>query len=356
MRAAIVVLFALLAVAANAANVKELTPDNFDNFVGGDQPALVEFFAPWCGHCKKLAPTFEELATNFIKEPVIIASVDADQHKSLGSQFSVQGFPTIKYFPANSKEPEEYNGGREIADFTDFLNRKAGTKVRVKLPPSDTVVLTDDTFDGIVLDPKKNVLVEFYAPWCGHCKKLAPEYEKLGQTFMGEEEVVIAKYDADKHKGKGGKYGVTGFPTLLWFPKDKKSDPVKYTGGRTLEDLTKYVNQNSGTSRLPGGGFEASAGTIEELAKLAKDFIASADKREQILGEAKTLAESLKSHANSAFAKFYTITMEQIIKKGENYVADEVARLERLIAGKAIKADKLPEMYKRKNVVSQFKN
>jgi len=348
-------LLALIAVSVSAANVKELTPDNFDTFVGGDRPALVEFFAPWCGHCKKLVPVYEELATTFAKEPVVIASVDADAHKDLGGKFGVSGFPTIKYFPAGSSTPEEYQGGREVNDFVDFLNRKAGTKVRVKVAASDTAVLTDDSFDAVVLDPKKNVLVEFYAPWCGHCKKLAPDYEKLGATFAGEEEVVIAKLDADKYKSKSGKYGVTGFPTLLWFPKDKKAEPVKYTGPRALDDLVKYVNLNSGTSRLAGGGFEASAGTIDELAQLAKDFIASPNKRETLLNDAKALTETLKSHANAPFAKFYTITMENVIKKGESYIADEVARLDRLITGKQIKTDKLPEMHKRKNIISQFK-
>ena len=121
-------LFALAISLSSAENVVKLTPTNFDEMVGGDKPALVEFFAPWCGHCKKLAPVYEELATNFAKENVLIASVDADEHKDLGSKYGVTGFPTIKFFPAGSTTPEDYNGGREVADFTDFLNSKTGSK------------------------------------------------------------------------------------------------------------------------------------------------------------------------------------------------------------------------------------
>lgn len=62
--------------------------------------------------------------------------------------------------------------------------------------PSAVVDLTSQTFDSIALDPKKNVLVEFFAPWCGHCKKLTPVYEKLGGAFAAEESVVIAKVTA----------------------------------------------------------------------------------------------------------------------------------------------------------------
>ena len=137
MRGFFLLALALCVAHVLAANVQVLTPDNFDNFVGKDQPVLVEFFAPyvfffclnfcsriffffqflflflsfsWCGHCKKLAPVYEELASNFKNEAVVIASVDANEHKDLGQRFEVTGFPTIKYFPAGSAEAEPYSG------------------------------------------------------------------------------------------------------------------------------------------------------------------------------------------------------------------------------------------------------
>ena len=60
------------------------------------------------------------------------------------------------------------------------------------------------------------------APWCGHCKSLAPTYEKVATAYKAEPDIVIAKMDADKYKTVPGRYGVSGFPTLKWFPKNNK--------------------------------------------------------------------------------------------------------------------------------------
>ena len=81
------ILTASLAVlGASASAVKDLIPSNFDEVVlKSGKPALVEFFAPWCGHCKNLAPVYDELAANFesVADKVTIAKVDADAELSL---------------------------------------------------------------------------------------------------------------------------------------------------------------------------------------------------------------------------------------------------------------------------------
>ena len=69
---------------------------------------MFTFISLGCGHCKRLAPAYEEVGAAFAKaDDVVIAKVDADADKDLGSRFGVQGFPTLKYFPKGSTKAEE---------------------------------------------------------------------------------------------------------------------------------------------------------------------------------------------------------------------------------------------------------
>merc|ERR1712039_142962 len=106
-------------------------------------------------------------------------------------------------------------------------------------------IVVGENFNEIVKDPTKDVLIEFYAPWCGHCKKLAPIYDELGEKFAGED-VEIVKMDATANDVPP-QFDVKGFPTLYWLPKGSKK-PTSYNGGREIDDFIKYIAEHARTS------------------------------------------------------------------------------------------------------------
>ncbi|KAI3445406.1 hypothetical protein Pfo_002071 [Paulownia fortunei] len=347
-------IFGTLAVSLFAsafADVVVLTEDNFEKEVGQDRGALVEFYAPWCGHCKKLAPEYEKLGASFKKaKSVLIGKVDCDEHKSLCSKYGVSGYPTIQWFPKGSLEPKKYEGARTAEALAEFVNNQGGTNVKIAAIPSNVVVLTPENFDQIALDEKKDVLVEFYAPWCGHCKNLAPIYEKVATAFQLEEDVVIANVDADKYRDIAEKYGVSGYPTLKFFPKTNKAGE-DYDGGRDLDDFVTFINEKCGTSRDAKGQLTSKAGIVEALDSLVKEFLsAKNEEKKAVFKRLEEEADKLQG-STARYGKIYVKAAKSCLEKGSDYAKNEVLRLERMLA-KSISTVKADEFTLKKNILS----
>lgn len=351
MKAFTLIAIALFFTAAFGA-VVDLTPENFDSIVDGSKGVFVEFFAPWCGHCKKLAPDWEILASSFeTSKDVVIAKVDADAHKELGSKYDVHGYPTLKFFPKGETTPEEYQGGRDLESLSAFVTQKTGAKSKVKKAPTSVVVLDNVNFDKIVKDTNKDVLVEFYAPWCGHCKRLAPDYEVVANAFAGEDNVVVAKIDCDANKEKCSEFEVTGYPTLKWFGKDNKAGD-KYEGARDIEAFVTFINNKAGTARDKNGALGTSAGRIPSLDEIVAKFIAEGADKAALVKEAEAYVATAVGDA-LANAKYYIKVFTTSITQ-KDFVATEVARLDRLINSGSLTPKKRDEFTKKKNILSVF--
>lgn len=120
-------------------------------------------------------------------------------------------------------------------------------------------VVVGKTFSDIVLDDSKDVLIEFYAPWCGHCKSLAPKYEELAQKLEAVETLVIAKLDATANDwSQKDVYAVKGFPTIYFKAAGKA--PVVYEGEREVAGFITYLSQHATHSfAAPGADKPAKA-------------------------------------------------------------------------------------------------
>jgi protein disulfide isomerase family A protein 3 len=137
----------------------------------------------------------------------------------------------------------------------NFVDDKLEPHVKSEELPEDNngpvYTAVGKNFDELVTNTKKDVLIEFYAPWCGHCKKLAPAWEELGQTLKDEPNIAIVKLDATANDVPA-QFVVHGFPTIYFYPADSKT-PKKYEGGREVDDFVKYLAKHASTE-LKGYG------------------------------------------------------------------------------------------------------
>eukprot|EP01084_Bolivina_argentea_P041079 75797_1 len=132
-----------------------------------------------------------------------------------------------------------------------FKTNNSTSFLRYKNSPNDSAVakLTADTFNDFI-EKYLNVLVKFYAPWCGHCKALAPEYESAAKTISADDSLtlVLAEVDATVENALAKQFGVKGFPTLKYFTNGNLESPYDYSGGRTKTTIIEWatVHANMG--------------------------------------------------------------------------------------------------------------
>ena len=177
MRSAIVLLLfiSLAFVSSNEIltedGVMVLTNDNFKGAIESNEFILVEFYAPWCGHCKRMKPEFVKAAEAMVTMGVNgkLAAVDATKEPKLGKRFEVKGYPTVKYFK-NGEFAFDAGAARKEKEIIDFM--KDPKEPPPPPPPeapwseeeSHVVHLNEENFKPF-LKKKKHVLVMFYAPW-----------------------------------------------------------------------------------------------------------------------------------------------------------------------------------------------
>lgn len=131
---------------------------------------------------------------------VKVAAIDADKYPSFAGRYGVQGFPTVKIFVDKNK-PQDFSGDRSAVGITDEAIKTVKNKISAQLQGvpygssksskksssgDDVVELTDSNFDKLVLNSDDIWLVEFFAPWCGHCKNLAPHWAAAASELRGK--------------------------------------------------------------------------------------------------------------------------------------------------------------------------
>jgi len=205
-------------------NVLVVTEKNWDKAVTSENSVLVEFYAPWCGHCQSLAPEYAKAATQLKEEKsdITLAKVDATVETKLAEKYGVQGFPTIKFFKKGT--PIEYGGGRTSDEIVAWLNKKTG-------PPAKTLGTAEEV--KAFVEPKDVVVVGFFSD----------DKSELAQAFIKAAEGMDDVEFGITTPGSSGDYEVKDDKIVVL----KKFDDLRvdYSGEADADAISKFVKAES---------------------------------------------------------------------------------------------------------------
>jgi len=213
-----------------------LTPNNFQiEIIDNNQPAIVEFYAPWCGHCKSLAPQYA-LAANNIKGMIIFGSIDCndDKNRPLCGQYNIQGFPSIKIFPAGNQEHKsisnvkDYQGQRSAKDIEQAaLDTLYSIKVPILVNDKDYEQFLNDQLHG---EAKLLLFTDKSTP-PSMLRALKAKYDNINIGMITKKQTILIQ-----------RLKVDTFPTVYGYA-NLSDQPILYTGEKTFEKLNEFVEQ-----------------------------------------------------------------------------------------------------------------
>jgi len=236
--------------AHSSPTVMKFDEKSAQHIFGKSQPALFLYRDKNSEHTSKLDQIFTNVAKKLKGR---IQSVITDIKEGLESRLAEyigvtsNDLPSVRIADTRS-DLTKFNMQGDITEESilkfvdDWESGKLGAHYKSDPIPEtqegDVVVIVGKNFKDIVLDESKDVLVEFYAPWCGHCKKLIPIYDELAKNLRHNKNLVIAKCDSTANEVDG--VHIKGFPTIKFWAGGKKN-PIDFDGDRTVEGFTKWL-------------------------------------------------------------------------------------------------------------------
>merc|ERR1712088_447461 len=225
----------------------DLTEENIAKFISSESlPLVIDFNHETAEKIEKMRGFAK---SNKGKMLFVTINTDEEDHKRILEFFGITeaelptyraiklGEDMSKYKPAD----DAFENAEQFV--SDFLEGKLKQHLMSQEIPEDwdkegVKVLVGKNFQEVALNAEKDVLVEFYAPWCGHCKQLTPIWDELGEKYKDHETIVIAKMDSTANELEEVK--VQGFPTIKLFKKGT-NEIVDFNGDRTVAGFSKFL-------------------------------------------------------------------------------------------------------------------
>ena len=261
--------------------VGEVGPDTYSGYMSAGIP-LAYIFAEKAEEREDLGNLLKPIAEKH-RGVINFATIDASAFGAHAGNLNLKTdkFPAfaIQETTKNQKYPFSQDNEITLEAITSFVDDFVAGKIEPSIksePVPETqdgpvTVVVAKNYDDVVLDDSKDVLIEFYAPWCAHCKALAPKYDDLGSRYAKSEwkdKVVIAKVDATANDVPDE---IQGFPTIKMYPAGSKDSPVTYSGSRTVEDLIDFVAENGKYKASPSEAGQEETESAQEAATTSSE-------------------------------------------------------------------------------------
>jgi len=234
--------------------IGEIGPENYQKYLERKVPLVWFFVEVGTEATTTLLATAGQVAKDF-KGKLSFVHLDGVRWADHAKNFGVKGKPPGVVIEDRTKnknfvfDQEKTLSASELRSWAQsFVDGTLQATVKSQEIPetndAPVKILVGKNFDQIVMDETKDVFVEFYAPWCGHCKSLAPKFDKLGEMFTSEPSIVIAKVDATENDTPAQ---IRGFPTLMLYQSGNKANPVTYSGERVEQAMFDWIKDHSVT-------------------------------------------------------------------------------------------------------------